>query len=168
MIETVGQYLRREREARSVSLEEIARGTRINIAFLEAMERDDFNFSTQRHFIIGFLTGYVRYLGLPAEEVIKRYLRQTELDSRKIDFRQIALFPKIIPSQENERSESLVTEKAASKFKISHWAYIQVAIILLAVGLSFYLQQILQQLESPQKLMKNSSSPVVISSTSER
>ncbi len=166
MIETVGQYLRREREARSVSLEEMARGTRINKAFLEAMERDDFNFSTQRHFIIGFLKGYARYLGLSAEEVIKRYLRQADLESRKIDFRQIALFPQIISGQENEENESLGTQKTASKLKISKWTYIQVAIILLAVGFSLYLQQIIRELESPQKLMKNSTSPVGISSTS--
>jgi len=168
MLETIGQYLKREREARHVSLEELSRGTRINKAFLEAIERDDFNFFPQPNFIIGFLKGYTRYLGLPPEEVIKRYLRQAELESRKVDFRQLALFPKFLPSQEDRESGELKADKEISKIKISKWTYIQVGIILLAMGFSFYLQQILKQAESPQKGMKNSSSPAVFSSTSEK
>lgn len=166
MIESIGQYLRREREARNVSLEELSRGTRINRAFLEAIERDDFNFFPQRNFIIGFLKGYTRYLGLSSEEVIKRYLRHAELESRKIDFRQMALFPKVIPTQEQIESEALKGNKKNSKIKISKWTYIQIVIILLALGLSLYLQQILQQMESLQKGMKNSSLTAILSSTS--
>lgn len=165
MLETIGQYLRREREARNVSLEELSRGTRINRAFLEAIERDDFNFSRQRNFIIGFLKGYTRYLGLSSEEVIKRYLRHAELESRRIDFRQMALFPKFIPAQEQVENAALKGNKEHSKIKISKWTYIQGVIILLALGLSLYLQQILKQIESPPKGMKNSYFPAVFSST---
>lgn len=168
MLETTGQYLRREREARNVSLAELSRGTRINKAFLEAIERDDFNFFPQRNFIIGFLRGYTRYLGLSAEEVIKRYLRQAELESRKIDFRQLVLFPKFISGREDTESKMLKADKVASKIKISKWTYIQVVIILLAIGLSLYLQQILKQPESPQKVMKSSSLTAILSSSSER
>ncbi|MGB9698546.1 MAG: helix-turn-helix domain-containing protein [Thermodesulfobacteriota bacterium] len=168
MLETIGQYLRREREARNISLEELSQGTRINKAFLEAIERDDFNFFPQPNFIIGFLKGYTRYLGLSSEEVIKRYLRQAELESRKIDFRQLALFPKFIPNQEDSESGTLKADKVVSKIKISKWTYIQVGIILLAMGLSFYLQQIIRQMEAPPKGMKNSSLATAFSSTSEK
>lgn len=168
MVETVGQFLRREREARNISLEELSQGTRINRALLEAIERDDFNFFPQRNFIIGFLKGYMRYLGLPPEEVIKRYLRQAELESRKVDFRQLALFPKFFPTQEQVESKALKSNKGNSKIKISKWIYIQVMIILSAMGLSLYLQQILKQMESPQKGIENSSFAATLSSTSEK
>lgn len=168
MLETTGQYLRREREARNVSLEELSRGTRINKTFLEAIERDDFNFSTQRNFIVGFLKGYTRYLGLPAEEVIKRYLRQAELESKKVEFRQTPLFPKFISDQEDVERKTLKVDKGVLKIKISKWTYIQVAIILLAIGLSWYLQQILKQPKSPPKGMKSFSLTAIFSSSSEK
>lgn len=168
MLETIGQYLRREREARNVSLEELSRGTRIKRAFLEAIEKDDFNFFPKRNFVVGFLKGYTRYLGLPCEEVIKRYLRQAELESRKINFRQLALFPKFTPTQELVEGGTLKVNKENSKFKISKWTYIQVGIILLAMGLSLYLQQILKQMESPQKGMKDSSLTTTFSSPSQK
>ncbi|MGD0627598.1 MAG: helix-turn-helix transcriptional regulator [Thermodesulfobacteriota bacterium] len=73
--ETLGQYLRREREARSVSLEEISRGTRISRPYLEALERDDFHFFSKREYTLGFLRGYARHLGLDPDEILKRYRR---------------------------------------------------------------------------------------------
>ncbi|NWF56796.1 MAG: helix-turn-helix domain-containing protein, partial [Syntrophaceae bacterium] len=91
--ETVGQYLRRERESRSVSLQELSKNTRINVTFLEALERDDFGALPRQEFIPGFLQGYARQLGLKAEEVLRRYRIQVEWAGRKEKFQQIPLFP---------------------------------------------------------------------------
>ncbi len=91
--ETLGQYLRRERESRTMSLEELSKATRIGLPYLEALERDDFNFFPQREFIRGFLKGYARQLGLNLEEVLGRYRVQSELMSRKETFQQMPLFP---------------------------------------------------------------------------
>src|SRR4030042_4610919 len=94
--ETIGQYLKRERESRSVSMEELSKGTRISLPFLEALEKDDFHFFPQREFISGFLKGYARYLGLNPEEVLRRYQIQSELEGAKENFRQFSLFPTLL------------------------------------------------------------------------
>src|SRR4030042_3745763 len=103
--ETLGQYLKRERESRKVSLEELSMSTRISRPFLEALERDDFQFFSQKEFIPGFLRGYTRHLGLDSVEVLRRYKNQSELESRKDSFRQLSLFPNSLPASE-EVSES--------------------------------------------------------------
>lgn len=77
--ETVGQYLRKEREKRNVSLEAVAKVTRITRENLEALERDDFQVISAPVFVRGFLRNYANYLGLDPKEVIARYDSQTDL-----------------------------------------------------------------------------------------
>jgi len=91
--ETLGQYLKRERESRSVSLQELSKNTRISVTFLEALEKDDFEAFPRQEFILGFLQGYARQLGLKGEEVLRRYRIQAEWAGRKEKFQQMPLFP---------------------------------------------------------------------------
>ena len=81
--ETLGQYLKRERESRSVSLEELSKGTRISLSFLEALEKDDFDSFSQREFILGFLKGYAQCLDLDPQKVADGYLRFLEEEKKK-------------------------------------------------------------------------------------
>ena len=77
--ETVGQYLRKEREKRNVSLEAVAKVTRITRENLVALENDDFQVISAPVFVRGFLRSYANYLGLDPKEVIARYDSQTDL-----------------------------------------------------------------------------------------
>ena len=77
--ETVGQYLREEREKRNVSLDAVARVTRITRENLEALEKDEFQVISAPVFVRGFLRNYANYLGLDPKEVIARYDSQTDL-----------------------------------------------------------------------------------------
>ena len=145
--ETLGQYLRRERESRSISMDELSRGTRISRSFLEALEKDNFHFFPQREFIAGFLKGYARYLGLDSEEILRRYQVQAELEGRKETFRQLSLFPEI-PSAAEEIEEP---EKEAQKTpppkveKRYHRNFlIKLAVVLIALSLSLYLHHLLK------------------------
>lgn len=151
--ETFGQYLKRERESRSVSLEELSRATRISRPLLEALEKDDFHSFTKPEFIPGFLKGYARHLGLNSEEVLKRYHIQAELASRKETFRQLPLFlDSSHPEEEFTEPESLPSPESG---RPSHRGLIvQLAIVLLAIGLSLYIHYVLQQTESPEKSQK--------------
>jgi cytoskeletal protein RodZ len=151
--ETLGQYLRREREARSVSLEEISRGTRISQPYLEALERDDFHFFSKREYILGFLKGYARHLGLDPEEVLKRYRIQSELTSRKETFEQLPLFLTSAPMvEEISESEKVPTSPPAKDRKRSRRGIlIQLAILLAAVSLTLYFQHLLKQAENAEK-----------------
>lgn len=151
--ETLGQYLRREREARSVSLEEISRGTRISQPYLEALERDDFHFFSNREYILGFLKGYARHLGLDPEEVLKRYRIQSELTSRKETFEQLPLFPtSALISEEISESEKVATSPPAKDRKRSRRGiFIQLAILFAAVSLTLYFQHLLKEVENAEK-----------------
>jgi cytoskeletal protein RodZ len=148
--ETLGQYLRRERESRSVSLEELSQSTRISLPLLEALERDDFEFIPQQDFIPGFLRGLARHLGLDREEVLLRYRTQAELAARKEKFQQMPLFPGRGGASEDvaePESEWVVRIPPREKKKIPWKILFQVAIVLMALGLSLYLHQILKETE---------------------
>jgi len=148
--ETLGQYLRRERESRTVSLEELSKSTRISLPILEALERDDFGFIPQREFIPGFLRGYARQLGLDRDAVLGRYRVQSELAGRKEKFQQMPLFPAPGDAAEElaePESEWAETIPPREKKKVPWKILLQAAVVLLALGLSLYLHQILKKTE---------------------
>lgn len=69
-----GNWLRRERELRQVSLREISDETKISIRYLEALEEDRFDILPGTVFAKGFLRQYARYVGLDGDEVVNSYL----------------------------------------------------------------------------------------------
>lgn len=75
--ERIGAYLARERELRGVTLEELARQTRIPLRSLQRLESGAFDRDPD-----GFARGFVRTvavaLGLPADETIARMLPETD------------------------------------------------------------------------------------------
>ncbi len=78
---TVGQYLRRERERKNISLESVAKVTRIIIQNLEALERDEFQSFPAPIFARGFLRTYAAYLGIDPQEVLTRFEDQMKVQS---------------------------------------------------------------------------------------
>lgn len=69
-----GSWLRRQREAREVSLREIAEASKISLRYLEALEDDRFDVLPAPVFARGFLREYSRIVGLNADEVVNNYL----------------------------------------------------------------------------------------------
>ncbi len=70
---TVGAMLKRQREAKRMSLAEVSRVTRIPVPSLEAIERDHFDDLPGEVFVRGFLKAYAQALSLSQEEVLARY-----------------------------------------------------------------------------------------------
>src|SRR5215472_15075555 len=68
-----GESLRREREMRGVSLEEISATTKINVRFLQALEAEDFAKLPGGLFRRSFLRAYAGYLGLDTERILVEY-----------------------------------------------------------------------------------------------
>jgi cytoskeleton protein RodZ len=69
-----GEWLRRQREMREISLRDIAERTKISLRYLEAMEEDRFDVLPAPIFAKGFLREYARYVGLSPDEVVNHYL----------------------------------------------------------------------------------------------
>lgn len=69
-----GDWLRRQREMREISLRDIADRTKISLRYLQAMEDDRFDLLPAPIFAKGFLREYARYVGLNPDEVVNHYL----------------------------------------------------------------------------------------------
>ena len=72
-MESIGRYLKGMREARGMSVEEIARATRIPISSIERVEGDHFDDLPGEVFVRGFLRAYARAVHAPVDEVLARY-----------------------------------------------------------------------------------------------
>jgi cytoskeletal protein RodZ len=68
-----GEHLRRERELRGVSLEEISAATRISTRFLEAIENDQWDQLPGGVFNRGFIRSIARFLGLDEDNLVAEY-----------------------------------------------------------------------------------------------
>jgi cytoskeletal protein RodZ len=72
-----GEHLRREREMRGVSLDEICAATRIGNRFLEALENEEWDHLPGGVFNRGFVRAVARFLGLDEESFVAEYMLAT-------------------------------------------------------------------------------------------
>jgi len=73
-VPSLGQRLRREREQRGISLDEISLSTKIGTRFLLAMEEDKFDKLPGGVFNKGFIRAYARRVGIDEEQAVADYL----------------------------------------------------------------------------------------------
>src|SRR4051812_42334861 len=66
-------WLKSEREARGVSLEEVARITKIHLRTLERLEEARFDELPADVFVRGFIRNYARVVGLDATSALAKY-----------------------------------------------------------------------------------------------
>jgi cytoskeletal protein RodZ len=71
---TFGAHLRREREARKISLEDVAKSTKISKRHLSELEEERFKDLPGGIFNKGFVRAYAKYLGLNEEEMVAEYV----------------------------------------------------------------------------------------------
>src|SRR5512146_2471452 len=76
-----GVRLKRAREARRVSLREIANATKISVSALEALERNDISRLPGGIFSRAFVRSYALEVGLEPEETIQDFIAQFPNDS---------------------------------------------------------------------------------------
>ncbi len=75
MFESIGQQLKKEREARFLTLEKASAATRIRTVFLQALEADDYSVMPSAAQGRGFLRNYAEYLELNIDEMIAEMQR---------------------------------------------------------------------------------------------
>jgi len=73
-----GEHLKREREMRGVSLEEISAATRISVRFLQALENEQWERLPGGVFNRGFVRAVSRFLGLEEESMVAEYALATD------------------------------------------------------------------------------------------
>lgn len=72
----LGQRLQEERKRQGLTLEQIAKATRIRLSFLEAIEKGNYQGLPSSAYVQGFVKNYVTYLGLPVKELLALFRRE--------------------------------------------------------------------------------------------
>ncbi len=109
---SVSEELRRERDLRGISLEEIADETKIGIRFLEAIETGRLEIIPGEFYRRACLRAYASYLGLDADRVLSTYKYESALHPAA---------PQLL--QENQGGES------GSSSKTAKWVALLVAVV---------------------------------------
>jgi len=81
-----GEKMQREREMRSITLDEISESTKISARMLRALEEEEFEKLPGGIFNKGFVRAYARFLGLDEEQAVADYLgaeAESELKNRE-------------------------------------------------------------------------------------
>lgn len=73
--ESIGDYLKTEREMRRLSLEEVSSRTRIPRKTLESLEHDRFEDLPSGVFVRGFIKAYASAVHIDADDVLERFDR---------------------------------------------------------------------------------------------
>jgi len=76
-VESFGARLKKEREQRGVTLDDIALSTKIGKRFLSALEEEHFEQLPGGIFSKGFVRAYARHLGIDEEQAVADYLSAT-------------------------------------------------------------------------------------------
>ena len=74
-METLGQELKRRREEKKISLQEMSDATRIGIRFLQAIEADDYSALPGGIYSRSFIKAYARFVKMDEEEALGRFLK---------------------------------------------------------------------------------------------
>ncbi len=71
--DSIGGFLKHQRELKSMSVAEVSRATRIPVGTLESIESDHFDDLPGEVFVRGFLKSYAQAVGVVPAEVLARY-----------------------------------------------------------------------------------------------
>ncbi|MBM4352485.1 MAG: hypothetical protein FJ109_01605 [Deltaproteobacteria bacterium] len=104
-METIGNYLKQQREKAGVSLEQIASATRIRSSLLQSLENDRLDVCPQGIFLRGFVRSYMEQLHSPPDRALDILDAQTSPAAMASPFAGL-------PAHENETG--------GRRFKVAH------------------------------------------------
>ena len=93
-VDSFGGALKRERELRSIPLEDVAKATNIQLCYLQSLEADDFEHLPHATFVKGFIRSYSSYIGLNPDNVMANYehfianIPEDEIEDRHPEHRE--------------------------------------------------------------------------------
>lgn len=119
---SVGSFLRENREARGIALEEAVRVTRIGKNYLTALEADRYDALPNTAYVTGFLRVYASFLGLSGDEIVGMYKKSLTPASR-------------LPAEEN--SESIASEvRELQDSRRSRW-FVPVILLVFVIAAAY-------------------------------
>ncbi|HYU46318.1 MAG TPA: RodZ domain-containing protein [Terriglobales bacterium] len=125
-VPSFGEKLRREREKRSITLDQISESTKIGTRMLQALEEDKFNQLPGGIFNKGFVRAYARHLGLDEDQTVAEYLKASG-DA-----------PPIQPELPAEESVGRIEASAVVPQHHLPWGVFAAILLLVALALSIW------------------------------
>jgi cytoskeletal protein RodZ len=116
-----GEHLKREREMRGVSLEEIAGATRISTRFLEALEREAWDRLPGGVFNRGFVRTVARFLGLEEESLLAEYALATHQPAPPAAAAELPARQQPLPQKSSPLALTLVVVFAVLALAAAGW-----------------------------------------------
>lgn len=175
-METPGMILKREREAKGLTLRELAKVTRIPDASLLAIENNDFEIFPAEVFVRGFLRNYARELEISSHDIMSSYdhlkaQKGHHFVNQHVASRDVDVVPLVI-AREDDRLAAANTDEEMTKHGSFRFAYLVVALIAVAsIGLSLIFTGVGEAEESDGAFLEatdeGTESPFIISNTSE-
>jgi cytoskeleton protein RodZ len=150
LMESVGKYLKAERESQKLSLQEVSEATKIRELLLGAIEEDRYDLISSPVYVKGFVDAYARYLGLDPNAIILKYQeyyeKKTPLKGTK--------------EEQRKTSPSLERSIAFSKRRVTLWLLIiATSVMLLLIGMVIYRISLKPRHGSP-RLSEEGSAPI--------
>jgi cytoskeletal protein RodZ len=157
-VATFGKNLREAREARNMTLQEIAASTKISTRALQALEDEHFDLLPGGVFNKGFVRAYARCVGLDEEKTISEYLEAAQMPVPEIDMR--AMSSQVSAARDAARRPS-------SGISAPTFAGIVAIIVALAMGALWFKEQRKNAREQAaiQQRAENAASPAASNST---
>jgi cytoskeleton protein RodZ len=152
-VEPFGARLKREREQRGVTLDDISLSTKIGKRFLSALEEERFDQLPGGIFSRGFVRAYARHLGIDEEKAVADYLSATTPAATEQQ-PQNDLPIEVAAQLEDRRSDRAVQVP---------WGLFAGLLLILALGVAvwgFYSREKLKQ-SSNVRGIQNSSAPLL-------
>jgi cytoskeleton protein RodZ len=119
---SVGSFLRENREARGIALDEAVRVTRIGKNYLTALEADRYDALPNTAYVTGFLRAYAAFLGLSGDEIVSMYKSSLPLASR-------------LPAEENSESRVLEVRKIKDSRR-SRW-FVPITLMVFVIAAAY-------------------------------
>ncbi len=80
-----GPRLRRERERRRISLDEVAQATKVSVDLWEGLEQNDFSRWPSGIFARAFVRDYARVIGLDVDAIVNEFCRHFRVGDRRAE-----------------------------------------------------------------------------------
>jgi cytoskeleton protein RodZ len=75
---TLGEYIAEARKRRGLSVEDVTAETRLPANYVRMLETDDYGAISDQLYLVPFLRRYATFLGLDAEEIASRFVREVQ------------------------------------------------------------------------------------------
>ncbi|MBI3354480.1 MAG: helix-turn-helix domain-containing protein [Nitrospirae bacterium] len=105
-MELLGEYLKRIRESRNLTIDAVAAKTKISLSYLNAIEKSRFDDLPGDVFTKGFLRTYARFLSIDEKDIIDRYnqwVREFRAPDKKAE--------ETIPKEEEKKGDAAENKK---------------------------------------------------------